>query len=390
MGCPFDQVVDRRNTACVKWDGVLEAYGCADLLPMWVADMDFRPPETVVQAVTERAAHGIYGYEYRPARFSQAVLNWYKTRQNWEIHPDWLIHTPGVVVGLTLAVLALTEPGERVVIQPPVYPPFFRVLEANARTVVQNPLVEVEGRYVMNLAELEEIFRSGVKTMILCSPHNPVGRVWSRAELESLGKLVVQYGVTVIADEIWSDLTFPGVTHTPFANLSPEIAQQTVTFNAPTKTFNIAGLYVSNGIIPNPGYREKVCQVMERLSMGAVGFFGLIAGETAYNTGAEWLDRLVAYLEENARFVQAELAKRAPQLRVNKPEGTYVLWLDCRELGIPYEELNQFFVREAGIALNEGSAFGPAGLGFQRMNIGCPRSLIAEALNRIEKALAAL
>jgi len=390
MGCPFDQVVDRRNTDCIKWDGVLEVFGREDVLPMWVADMDFRPPETVIKAVMERAAHGVYGYEKKPCSFTDAVLNWYQTRQGWEIDPAWLIHTPGVVAGLTLSVLALTEPGEPVVIQPPVYPPFYGVLKSNGRTVVENPLVEVDGKYVMNVGELEDIFRSGVKTMLLCSPHNPVGRVWSRAELEKLGELVLRYGVTVINDEIWSDLVFPGAKHIPFATLSPEIARQTLTFNAPSKTFNIAGLHISNGIIPNQEYREKVCGLMERLHMCSVNFFGMVAAEAAYNTGSQWLDSLLDYLEENASCVRKELGRIAPQISIAQSEGTFVLWLDCRELGIPLEELNQFFVQEAGIAFNEGSSFGPVGLGFQRMNIGCPRSLIKEALSRLERALSAL
>jgi cystathionine beta-lyase len=390
MGCPFDQVVDRRNTDCIKWDGVLEVFGREDVLPMWVADMDFRPPETVIKAVMERAAHGVYGYEKKPCSFTDAVLNWYQTRQGWEIDPAWLIHTPGVVAGLTLSVLALTEPGEPVVIQPPVYPPFYGVLKSNGRTVVENPLVEVDGKYVMNVGELEDIFRSGVKTMLLCSPHNPVSRVWSRAELEKLGELVLRYGVTVINDEIWSDLVFPGAKHIPFATLSPEIARQTLTFNAPSKTFNIAGLHISNGIIPNKEYREKICGFMERLHMCSVNFFGMVAAEAAYTTGSQWLDSLLDYLEENARCVRKELGRIAPQISIAQSEGTFVLWLDCRELGIPLEELNQFFVQEAGIAFNEGSSFGPVGLGFQRMNIGCPRSLIKEALSRLERALSAL
>jgi cystathionine beta-lyase len=390
MGCPFDLVVDRCSTLSYKWDALLENFGREDLLPMWVADMDFRPPETVVKAVLDRAAHGIYGYERRPSSFAEAVLNWLKQRQDWEIDPAWLIHTPGVVSGLTLSVLAVTEPGEGVVIQPPVYPPFYRILQANGRVPVENPLVEENGRYVMNLDQLEEIFRSGVKTMLLCSPHNPVGRVWSRAELESLAELILKYDVTVIDDEIWADLVFPGVKHTPLASLSPEIAHRTLTFNAPTKTFNIAGLYVSNGIIPNEAYRERINELLLGLSVGTVGFFGLVAAETAYTTGTKWLDELVAYLEENADYVIRELSRIAPQIKILRPEGTFVLWMDCRELGIPLEDLNQFFVQKAGIALNEGSAFGPVGLGFQRMNIGCPRSLVTEALDRLEKALAAL
>ena len=390
MGCPFDQVVDRRNTDCIKWDGVLEVFGREDVLPMWVADMDFRPPETVIKAVMERAAHGVYGYEKKPCSFTDAVLNWYQTRQGWEIDPAWLIHTPGVVVGLTLSVLALTEPGEPVVIQPPVYPPFYGVLKSNGRTVVENPLVEVDGKYVMNVGELEDIFRSGVKTMLLCSPHNPVSRVWSRAELEKLGELVLRYGVTVINDEIWSDLVFPGAKHIPFATQSPEISRQTLTYNTHRKTYNIAGLHISNGIIPNKEYREKICGFMERLHMCSVNFFGMVAAEAAYTTGSQWLDSLLDYLEENASCVRKELGRIAPQISIAQSEGTFVLWLDCRKLGIPLEELNQFFVQEAGIAFNEGSSFGPVGLGFQRMNIGCPRSLIKEALSRLERALSAL
>lgn len=390
MGCPFDQVVERRNTDCAKWDGVLDVFGRADVLPMWVADMDFRPPEAVVKAVINRAEHGVFGYEKRPARFTEAVVNWMKTRHNWEIDPSWLIHTGGVVAGLTLSVLALTEPGDRIVIQPPIYPPFYRVVKINGREVVENPLVQVDGKYYMNFEELEEIFRSGVKTMLLCSPHNPVGRVWTKEELEKLAELVLKYEVTVINDEIWSDLVFSGAKHTPFANLSPEVAQRTVTFNAPSKTFNIAGLYCSNGIIPNPEFKEKISAMITRLAMTHINCFGLIAAETAYNNGASWLDELLTYLEGNVDYAIAELKRIAPKIKVTKPEGTYVLWMDCRELGIPYEELNQFFVREAGLGFNEGSNFGPVGAGFQRMNIACPRSLITEALNRMEKALATL
>lgn len=390
MDCPFDQVVERRGTNCVKWDGVLEVFGSDELLPLWVADMDFRSPQAVVDAVVERAAHGVYGYEKRPDSFGETFVEWLKTRHNWQIDPSWLAHSPGVVTGLTTAVLAFTEPGERVAIQPPVYPPFYRILQLNGREVVENPLVEENGKYHMNLDELEEIFRSGVRTLLLCSPHNPVGRVWTREELTSLAELVVKYGVKVFSDEIWCDLVFKDQRHTPFASLAPEVAGQTLTFTAPSKTFNIAGLYVSNVIIPNAQLREGFNAQLERSAIGAINFFGLAAGEAAYREGGAWLDSLLDYLEENARFVTAELKRIAPQIRVFKPEGTFVLWLDCRSLPLPPEELNQFFAQEAGIGLNEGSAFGPMGLGFQRMNIGCPRSLLGEALRRIAEALAKL
>lgn len=390
MGCTFDQVIDRRNTCSFKWDAVLEFFGGENLLPMWVADMDFRPPQAVVEAIAARAAHGIFGYETRPASFTEAVLDWLKTMHNWEIDSTWLAHSPGVVPGLVVSILALTEPGDRVVIQPPVYPPFYSILQENGREVVENPLVQEDGKYVMNLAELEEIFRSGVKTMLFCSPHNPVGRVWSKSELEALGKLQVQYGVTILSDEIWSDLVFKSHKHIPLASLTPEIAAQTITFMAPSKTFNIAGLYLSNVIIPNEELREKFNAQFQRMSMGHLNVFGIVAAEAAYREGRTWLTELLNYLEENARYAREELAKVAPQIKVTQSEGTFVLWLDCRELGIPHDELNQFFVEEAGLAFNDGATFGTVGKGFQRMNIGCPRCLLTEAIERIAKALAAI
>ncbi|HBN96764.1 MAG TPA: cystathionine beta-lyase [Firmicutes bacterium] len=389
MGCRslFDQVIDRRNTQCVKWDGVAEIFGKEDLLPMWVADMDFYPPEAVIGAVKARATHGVFGYETKSAGLDEAVVEWITIRHDWVIDPTWLNHSPGVVSGLATAILALTEPGDQVVIQPPVYPPFYSVGDQNDRLVVENPLIVKNGRYTMNLPELEEIFQSGVKLLILCSPHNPVGRVWSRAELLALGELVVKYEVTVLSDEIWSDLVFHSQKHIPLASLSTGIADRTITFMAPSKTFNLAGLYLSNVIIPNQELREKFCDQMQRLAQGHTNVFAPVAAEVAYRQGKEWLDELVTYLEENVEYVKAELAKITPKIKIAQPEGTYVLWMDCRDLGIPAEELNQFFVREAGIAFNDGVMFGPQGAGFQRMNIGCPRSLITEAIERMAKAL---
>lgn len=388
MGCKsFDQIVDRRNTQCVKWDGATEVFGKEDLLPMWVADMDFCPPQAVVEAVKARAAHGIYGYEIKPASLHEAVLNWLKTRHNWVVDPSWLSYSPGVVSGLATAILALTEPGDRIVIQPPVYPPFFAVGDQNDRVIVENPLIEENGRYTMNLPELEEIFRSGVKFFVLCSPHNPVGRVWTRSELLALAELFVKYEVTVLSDEIWSDLVFPGHKHTPLASLSPEIADRVITFMAPSKTFNLAGLYLSDVIIPNQGLRDRFTNQMERTAQVHLNVFAPVAAEAAYREGQEWLGELLTYLTENVAFLKSELAKITPKIRVVQSEGTFVVWLDCRELDIPAEELNKFFVEKAGIALNDGAMFGSAGVGFQRMNIGCPRSVIKDAVERIAKAL---
>ncbi|NLL49125.1 MAG: pyridoxal phosphate-dependent aminotransferase [Firmicutes bacterium] len=387
MGCRFDQIIDRRNTQCVKWDATAEVFGREDLLPLWVADMDFTAPEPVIEAIKARADHGVFGYEIKPQSLDEAVMDWLKTRHNWAVDPNWLSYSPGVVVGLATAILALTEPGDRIVIQPPVYPPFFSLGDQNDRIVVENKLIEKDGRYTMDLVELEEIFRSGVKVMILCSPHNPVGRVWSRDELLALGELATKYDVTVLSDEIWADLVFPGNQHIPLASLSPEIADRVITFMAPSKTFNLAGFYLSNVIIPKETLREKFASQVQRLGNAHSNVFAPIAAEAAYRYGGPWLDELLDYLDENASYVQRELAKIAPKIKVVKPEGTFVLWLDCRELGLPSEELNQFFVEKARLALNDGSAFGESGAGYLRMNIGCPRSLLEEAMKRLAQAL---
>lgn len=387
MGCQFDQRIDRRNTQCVKWDATAEVFGREDLLPLWVADMDFTAPEPVIEAIKARADHGVFGYEIKPQSLNEAVLNWLQTRHNWAIDPSWLSYSPGVVGGLATAILALTEPGDRIAIQPPVYPPFFSLGDQNDRIVVENRLIESDGRYTMNLVELEDIFRSGVKVLILCSPHNPVGRVWSREELLALGALVVKYDVTVLSDEIWADLVFSNHQHIPLASLSPEIAERVITFMAPSKTFNLAGFYLSNVIIPNETLREKFANQVQRLGNAHSNVFAPVAAEAAYRHGGVWLDELLAYLEENVAYVQGELAKIAPKIRVVRPEGTFVLWLDCTDLGLPPEELNQFFVQQAGLGLNDGASFGTSGAGYQRMNIGCPRSLLEEAIKRLAQAL---
>lgn len=388
MGCQFDELINRRNTQCLKWDGVLELFGEDNLIPMWVADMDFRPPEVVVRAVTDRAAHGIYGYENKPSNYVDAVIQWLKNRHAWEVDPQWISHSPGVVPGLALAILALTEPGDRIVIQPPVYPPFYRVVRENDRVVVENHLRCENGRFTMDFEDLEEHFRAGAKMMILCSPHNPVGRVWGLEELQQLEQLTARYEVTVLSDEIWSDLVFPDYKHRPLASLSPELASRTLTFMAPSKTFNLAGFYISNVIIPNPELQQKFCAQVQRIGLAHLNFFGLVASEAAYREGGAWLEQLLDYLQQNVDYAISELAKITPKIKVIRPEGTFVLWLDCRELGIAPEELNSFFVNKAGIAFSDGMVFGPSGYGFQRMNIGCPQAVIAKAMERLAKALA--
>jgi cystathionine beta-lyase len=387
MSCQFDTLIDRRNTNCKKWDGVLELFGQDNLIPMWIADMDFRPPEEVVKSVCERAAHGIYGYESRPEEYLEAVTNWLLTRHNWKVSPSWIFHSPGVVSGLALAIHAFSKPGDRVLIQCPVYPPFHSVIQDNDRIVAESPLYLEGSKFRMDFANLEKQFQSGVKLMMLCSPHNPIGRVWTREELEKLAQLAVKYEVIVLADEIWADLTFPGFKHIPLASISPEIAKQTLTFMAPSKTFNLAGFYLSNVIISNPKLQEAYCRQVKRLALNHINVFGLVASEAAYRVGHEWLNELLVYLKDNVRYVIDEMAKITSQIRIIEPEGTFLLWLDCRDLGIPAKELNSFFVDKARVAFNDGSVFGSSGRGFQRMNIGCPRIIIQEALSRIENAL---
>ncbi len=387
MGCLFDQVVDRRNTHCMKWDGATELYGTECVIPMWIADMDFRPPESVVQSVCERAVHGVYGYERKPQSYLQAVVGWLKNRHHWEIPPEWICNSPGVVSGLSLALQLFTKPEDKILIQPPVYPPFFSAIQGNRRVVVESPLVIEEGRYTMDFNHLEQEFAQGVKLMILCSPHNPVGRVWTREELQTLAELALTYQVLLLSDEIWSDLVFPLHNHIPIASLSKEIAEQTITFMAPSKTFNLAGFYTSHIVIPHETHRKAFHEITQSLSLNHNNLFGLVAAECAYTKGEPWLTELLSYLEGNIEFAIQYLADLKPQIKVIRPEGTFLLWLDCRGLEMEPSKQNQFFVAKAGVALNDGASFGKLGQGFQRMNVGCPRRVVHEALSRIDLAL---
>jgi cystathionine beta-lyase len=286
---------------------------------------------------------------------------------------------------------AFTEPGDKVVIQPPVYYPFERVIRQNGRQVVYNPLRVENGRYVMDLDDLRvKLENSSVKLMILCSPHNPVGRVWTREELEALGRLCIEHGVFVIADEIHGDLVYPGYTHVPFASISPSFAEHSATCVAPSKTFNLAGLHTAMVILPDDSRRRAYLSVLQRLSVGSLNPFGMVAAEAAYRHGDAWLDALLAYLQQNVKHLQQALADRIPEIRAVEPEGTYLVWLDCRGLGLEDRELDQFFLRKARVAFNEGRIFGPGGEGFVRANIGCPRSLVDGAIRRIEEAVQSL
>lgn len=387
MQYDFDHVWNRKNTYSVKWDGVEKLFGDADLLPMWVADMDFKAPQPVIDALTKQAEHGIFGYTIRPDSYYEAIIEWFKKRHNFEVKKDWLVFSPGIVPALSIIVQAFTEPGDKIIVQPPVYYPFFSAVKRNGRTVVENPLAFDGERYTIDFADLEQKIDSGVKMLILSNPHNPVGRVWTMEELQRLGELCVKHDVLVIADEIHCDLVRKAYRHTPFASLSEQFAQQSITCTAPSKTFNLAGLQASQLIIPNEQYRKTLKTAIQTLSVDLSSSFAIPAVEAAYRDGEEWLDQLIDYLEGNIQYLTEYVEQNIPQINVIQPEGTYLVWLDFRSLGLKAKELEALMQKKAKVALDEGYIFGTGGEGFERINVACPRSTLEEGLRRIEKAV---
>ncbi len=378
----FDKIVSRETTNCAKWDTVEKG-----LLPMWVADMDFQSPPEVIAALKERAEHGIFGYSGGYGGWFEALMQWMRKRYGWAPQREWISTSPGVVAALFMLVRALTEPGDRIIIQPPVYRPFYYVASSNGCELLENPLYFDGHKYRMDLDQLRQTVDSRVKLLILCSPHNPVGRVWIREELAALGQFCLEHEITIISDEIHSDLVFSGYKHTVLASLSKELEQNTVVCNAPSKTFNIAGIPASNVIIANENLRSAYRRVLRGSGLALPNVFSVTAVETAYTYGEAWLDELLHYLEDNYRLASSYIAERIPEIKVVEPEGTYLLWLDCRGLGLHDEELDSFIKEKAKLLLEPGTIFGIGGSGFQRMNIACPRSRLLEALQRLEKAV---
>jgi len=382
----FDRVIDRRKTASLKWEGMAGRFGVSDALPLWVADMDFRTAPAVVEALVHRARHGVFGYTIRPPEYVEAIRHWLKTRHGWDVQADWLVFSPGVVTGLAVAIEAWTQPGDGIVIQPPVYHPFRRLIAAHGRRVVENPLRFDGTRYRVDFDDLRTKL-AAARVLLLAHPHNPVGRVWTPEELEAVGQLADAAGVFVIADEVHADLVYPGVLHVPFARQNASRMAETATFMSPSKTFNLAGLNTSFGVIPDPARRRAYQSVLERYHLDRPNPFGVVALEAAYRHGAAWLDALREYLAENLAFVRRYLAEHLPAVKVVPPEGTYLLWLDCRDLGMDVDALDAVLLQEARVALDPGHLFGSEGRGFQRMNIACPRSMLGEALARMARVL---
>ncbi|WP_410768571.1 MalY/PatB family protein [Fontibacillus sp. BL9] len=387
MTYEFNELTQRRGTLSYKWDQGQALFGDPDVLPLWVADMDFKCAPAIIKAVTERAAQGIYGYTVRPEAYTNAITGWFQKRHGWNIDGSWLTDSPGVVPSLSLAIQSFSEPGDEVILQSPVYNPFYDVILNNGRKLAESPLILNEGRYEMDYAQLEELMKNGARLLLLCSPHNPGGRVWTREELVRLGDLCVKYDVKVVADEIHCDLVFPEHRHFPFASLSEEFAQRCITCLAPSKTFNIPGLATSFTVISNPQLKQRFDQRLNALSLGSVNFFGPPATIAAYNESEPWLDALLEYVKANQVYAVSYLSEQLPSVAPVISEGTYLLWVDCRPLGLSSDELKRLMYEEAKIAFNSGSIYGRGGEGFLRINLACPRDLLVEALDRFAAAV---
>ena len=388
MKYDFDRKVDRRNTHSYKWDQSVKLFGHEDILPLWVADMDFESPPAVREALLRRAEHGVYGYTIKSAEYVRAITEWFERRHGWKLKPEWLSDSPGIVTSLSLAVELFSEPGSSVILQSPVYYPFYDVIRMNGRQAAVNSLVNNNGRYEMNYEELERFMQEGAKLMLLCNPHNPGGRVWEREELVRLADLCVKYGVIVISDEIHCDLLLPGAKHIPFASLSEEAAQLTLTCLAATKTFNLPGLQSSFIVTSNHDIKRKFDYRIKTLSLHMSHFMAQDAVAAAYNTGDEWLDELMKYIQGNVELAINYLSEHLPAVTPMKPDGTYLLWVDCRGLGLDTSGLKKLMFEEARVAFTEGSVFGTDGQGHLRINLACPRSFLQEALERFCKAAA--
>ena len=384
----FDRIIDRKNTRCLKYDFAVKRGMPEDVLPLWVADMDFETSSYIEDALTERVKEGIFGYSDVQTPYFEIIRDWMIRHHGWEPQEKWLIKTPGVVFALAMAVKAYTDPGDKVLLQQPVYYPFSEVITDNGREVVSNDLVLTEeGTYKIDFADFEQkIIANGIKLFLLCSPHNPVGRVWTREELETIGDICVKHGVTVVSDEIHNDFIWEG-THTVFAGIKKEFADISVTCTSPSKTFNLASMLISNIFIPNQILRRKFRKEMDRAGISQLSVLGLVATEAAYAHGDEWYAAMKNYVRDNIAFARAYVEENLPGVRMIDTQGTYLIWLDFRQTGLTVEELDHKIIYEAGLWLDSGKIFGKTGEGFERINVACPRAVLQEALDRIRGIL---
>lgn len=383
----FDEVINRSETASVKHDLCKWVFGTKEVIPLWVADMDFRTAPFIMDALRQRMEHDVLGYTYITPSFYESVIKWNLRRHQWQIRKEWISFSPGVVPAINLLLMAFTKPGDRIVIQPPVYFPFFSAIKNHDRTLVENPLKYENGIYAMDFDDLEKKTDAPTRMMILSNPHNPTGNVWSPDILRKVAELCLRKNILLVSDEIHSDLVFPGEKHTPVAGLSDEIANNTITCMAASKTFNLAGLSTAYLVIPNPKLRQQYEQTLDHVHVGAGNIFGFIATEAAYTNGDQWLDQLMEYIAENFRYLDHFLKREIPLIKALKPQATYLIWLDCKELHLSSDDLRDFMIQQAGLGLNEGRQFGKEGEGFMRINIGCPRITLSDALQKLKTAV---
>lgn len=388
MSIDFDTVPNRRGTNCFKYDFAREMGMPEDVLPLWVADMDFPTAPAVLERLHALAEHGIFGYTGVKDAYFSAVHNWYAQRFGWETQRSWLVTTPGVVFAIAIAIRAFTQKGDAILIQQPVYYPFANKVTENDRQLVVNPLILKNGRYEMDFADMErKIVDNHVKMLLLCSPHNPVGRVWTKEELLRVGEICQKHGVLVVSDEIHADFTYAGHTHRVFASVKSEFADFTITCTAPSKTFNLAGLQNSNIFIPNRQLRHAYKKELSACGCGGTNCMGMAACQAAYEAGADWLEQLKQYLAGNLAYVRQFLREKLPDIALIEPEGTYLVWLDLRKLGLTEQQQRQLIVQDAKLWLDTGTLFGQGGEGFERINIACPRATIEQAMQRLERAV---
>ncbi|MFO7370696.1 MAG: pyridoxal phosphate-dependent aminotransferase [Bacteroidales bacterium] len=383
----FDEIIPREGTGSVKHDLKKALFHSESVIPMWVADMDFRTPDFVIAAIQKRLDHEILGYTHIGPSFYESIVNWNKRRHNWSIKPEWICFSPGVVPALNMLVMAFSNPGDSIIIQPPVYFPFFTAVKNHGRNLVVNPLAYRNGKYEMDFADFEAKIDSNTRMLILCSPHNPTGNVWSAETLLKLAEICMKNNILIVSDEIHADLVYTGSRHLPLAGLSDDLAAHTITCMAPSKTFNIAGLSTSYLVIPNPQLRKQYEKVLDEVHVGEGNIFGFVAAEAAYNHGDSWLNQVMEYLGGNRDFLLGFIEKHIPAIRVIIPQATYLVWLDCSGLGLKPDALKRFMIHEAGLGLNDGPQFGPQGEGFQRINIACPRQVLHEAVKKLQASV---
>lgn len=383
----FDKVIDRRNTNCVKYDGMKELFGREDLIPLWVADMDFETPDFVIEALRQRLQHPVLGYTVAYDSYWQSIIDWLYHRHSWRVEREWLRYIPGIVKGIGMVLNAFTSPSDKVIIQPPVYHPFRFVPEKNGREVVLNPLRRTDSGYEMDFENLESVIDSRCKVLILANPHNPIGITWSRETLQRLAEVAVRHNLIVVSDEIHCDMPLYGNVHIPFATVSEEAAKCSITFGAPSKTFNIAGVVSSFAVVPNTELREHFFAWLEANELDMATIFAMTATEAAFNNGDEWRCQMLKYIEGNIDFVADYVAQNMPKVKVVKPQASYLVWLDFSEVGLSHKDLVDLIVNEAHLAMNDGAMFGREGEQCMRMNVGTRREVLAQAMQQLRDAL---